>query len=449
LTIAAFLTLVPPVFSGGQPMRQVEFSIPPRHAECLLSGHKHLVLPGGRGSGKSYAAADYCLGRALERKRKIVCGREHQSSIKHSAKSLLEARIEEHGLLDRFAITETSIVVRDNGSEFAFIGLAKNIDNVRSMHDVNLWWLEESQRISQKVLDVLLPTMWSRDCQAIWTYNPQRRDDPVDAYFRGPYPRADAKVIVVTYFDNPHLAGTSLMVEVETLKRSNYPAYEHTYLARYDERGDARVLVNYRMGFAEGEPIDMPPLYALDHGYSNDPTALLKIVPYPGNRLFIADERIVSKRSLDLLPELLGGFLHNADSVVYSDSARPDIIDFLQRHGFPNVIGAPKGKASIMAGVEKLQAFELIIAPHCENFYAECHAYSWPVNPLTGVVISGENPVGGFDHGLDCARYALSDYAPQAKGEEESELEQFMRDRGGVMRLNLWPRRDYNNPFLH
>ena len=431
----------------------VEFSIPPKHAECLFSGRKHLVMPGGRGSGKSYAAADYCLGRSLERKRKIVCGREHQSSIKHSAKSLLESRIEEYGLQDQYSITETSIICRSNGSEFAFIGLAKNIDNVRSMHDVNLWWLEESQRISQRVLNTLLPTMRAKDCQAIWTYNPQHRDDPIDAYFRGPYPRADAKVIgpPLTYLDNPHLGGTSLLVEVETLRDSNEAAFRHTYLGEFDERGDSRVLQNYRMGYADGEPIDMPPLYGIDHGF-NDPTALIKVVPYPGNRLFIADERIVRRCSLDLLPGLLGSFVHNPESVIWADRSRPDIIDLLQRHGFPNVIGAPGGsKAAIAAGVEKLQTFELIIAPHCENFYAEAHQYSFPANPLTGIVVGGENPVGGFDHGLDACRYALSDYSPTPAGDaEETALDRILRNRGGVFRVPMWPSRSYDNPFsLH
>jgi phage terminase large subunit len=426
----------------------VEFSIPPKHAGCLFSGRKHLVMPGGRASGKSFAAADYCLGRSLEKRRKIVCGREHQSSIRLSSKALLESRIEYYGLRDQFSITETSIIVRSNGSEFAFIGLAKNIDNVRSMHDVNLWWMEESQRLSYKVLHTLLPTMRAEDCQGIWTFNPMRRDDPVDEYFRGPYRRPDAMVSdVLTYLDNPHFDKTSLAIEVETLRAANYQAFLHTWMGQYDERGDARVLKNFRIGYADGDPIDMPALYAVDHGYSSDPCALLKIVPYTGNRLFIDDERLVYKRSLDLLPELLGSFVHNPDSVIWADSARPDIIDYLTRHGFPNCIGAPKGKASIMAGIEKLQAFELIIAPRCEHFFAECHGYSWPTNPLTGVVISGENPIGGADHLLDCARYALTDYSPTPVGEEETALDRILRNRGGVFRVPMWPSRSYDNPF--
>jgi phage terminase large subunit len=80
----------------------VEFVISPAHAACLFAPAKHLVMPGGRASGKSFAAADYCLGRALEKRRKIVCAREHQSSIRLSSKALLESRIEHYGLRDQF-----------------------------------------------------------------------------------------------------------------------------------------------------------------------------------------------------------------------------------------------------------------------------------------------------------------------------------------------------------
>jgi Phage terminase large subunit len=128
------------------------------------------------------------------------------------------------------------------------------------MHDVNLWWLEESQRISKKVIDTLLPTMRAEDCQALYTLNPIRRDDPVAAYFMGPYRRPDAMVSdVLTYLDNKYFDRTSLLVEVETQKQNNFQAYEHIWLGHYDERGDARVLRNFRIGYADGEPIDMPP----------------------------------------------------------------------------------------------------------------------------------------------------------------------------------------------
>ena len=109
------------------------------------------------------------------------------------------------------------------------------------------------------------------------------------------------------------------------------------------------------------------------------------------------------------------------DSVVWADGARPDIIDCLQGKGFPNVCAAPKGPGSVKAGVDRLQGFELVIAPACEHARAEVHGYSWPVNRLTGLVISGENPVGVNDHLLDCLRYCTTDYFPSVSLDDEED----------------------------
>jgi phage terminase large subunit len=77
---------------------KLELSLPPKHLACIASGAKHLVLHGGRASMKSTTAAWLCIARALEKKRKIVCGRQFQASIKHSSKSLIEEWIEKLGL---------------------------------------------------------------------------------------------------------------------------------------------------------------------------------------------------------------------------------------------------------------------------------------------------------------------------------------------------------------
>jgi phage terminase large subunit len=388
----------------------------------------------------------------LQSRIKIVCGREHQSSIRLSSKALLESRIEHYGLRDQYSITETSINCISNGSEFALIGLAKNIDNVRSMHDVNLWWLEESQRISVKVRDTLLPTMRAKDCQAIWTYNPISRDDPIDEYFRGPYRRPDAMVSdVLTYLDNPHFNKTSLLIEVETLRAANIQAFLHVWMGQHDERSDSRVFnpARYRFGYPAGEPLRMPALYGGDHGFSRDPFGLLKLVAYPDNVLYVAAEKLVHGAIIDSLPGIVLDFLHNPDALVMFDSARRELNDYLRRNGCPNVVDVKKPPGSNETGFTRLQGFHFVIDPACEAFYAEMHSCVWPTNPITGALIDGENPVGGNGmHLLDCARYATIDHFPTPIGEaEESAIDRILRNRGGVFRVNLWPNRRYDGPY--
>jgi phage terminase large subunit len=415
---------------------KLELSLPPKHLACIASGAKHLVLHGGRASMKSTTAAWLCIARALEKKRKIVCGRQFQASIKHSSKSLIEEWIEKLGLRDQFIFTD-AVIRCVNGSEIIFIGLEKNIDSIRSMNDIALWWIEEARNVTQKVLNVLLPTMRALDCECIWTYNPVNRDDPVDEYFRGPNRRADAFVQEVNYPDNPYFdSHTSLRVEMEDLRARNHQAYLHTWMGRYDERANSRVFdpKRYRFGYPAGESLDISPLYGCDHGFSTDPFALLKLVPYPRNVLYIAAEKIVHGAIIDRLPGIVLEFLHNPNALVVADSARPEINDYLQRNGCPNVIPASKPKGSIEAGFARLQGFELVIDPACEHFYAEVHSCVWPTNPLTGVVVPEEPPIGGNgQHLLDSARYATTNHFPTPIGDDEKER----WDNGGAFWMPL------------
>jgi phage terminase large subunit len=429
---------------------KLELSLPPKHAACLLSGKKHLVLHGGRAGMKSTAAADFCIGRALEKKRKICCGRQFQASMKHSSKSLIEERIEKLGLRDQFFFTD-AVIRCVNGSEIIFIGLEKNIDSIRSMNDIALWWIEEARNVTQKVLNVLLPTMRALGCECIWTYNPVNRDDPVDEYFRGPNRRADAFVQEVNYPDNPHLdTNTSLRVEIDDLRARNYLAYMHTWMGAYDERANSRVFDPkfYRFGYPEGEPLRIPILYGGDHGFSQDPFALLKLIPYPRNVLYIAAEKLAHGAVIDTLPGIVLEFLHNPDAVVMVDSARKELNDYLRRNGCPNVVDVKKPPGSVETGFKRLQGFTFVINPACEQFYREVHDCVWPTNPLTGARINDENPVGGHgQHLLDCARYATINHFPTPIGDETSDYDRLMADHGGVFRVPLWQDRRYDNPY--
>ena len=322
------------------------------------------------------------------------------------------------------------------------------------MNNVALWWIEEARNISQKVLSVLLPTMRAPGCEVIWTYNPHERDDPVDLYFRGPDRRADAFVQEVNYPDNPYFdSHTSLRVEMEDLKRRNHQAYLHTWCGKYDERTNSRVFdpARYRFGYPDGEPLRIPTLYGCDHGFSQDPFGLLKLVPYPKNVLYIAAEKLTHGAVIDALPGIVLAFLHNPGAVVMADNARPELNDYLRRNGCPNVISVSKPRGSIEDGFDRLQAFTLIIDPACEQFYREVHSCVWPTNPLTGVRIKDEPPVGGYgQHLLDCARYATINHFPTPIGPDDGDGDWW--DDGGVFWGHLprtGPPRSTPNPFLH
>lgn len=174
----------------------------PEAFEGLFQPYRFKAFHGGRGSAKSHSIAMALVLRAAMRPTRILCAREIQKSIKDSVKRLIDDKIREAGLEARFESLETEIRGA-NGSLFLFAGLKSNPDSIKSMEGLDIAWVEEAARVSQRSLDLLLPTL-REDGSEIWfSWNPESEYDPVDAMFRGKHVPPRSLVREVSWRDNP------------------------------------------------------------------------------------------------------------------------------------------------------------------------------------------------------------------------------------------------------
>lgn len=196
-------------------------SVPPAF-EPLFSKHRYKVLKGGRGSGKSESVARYCLAKGMEKPRKIVCGREFQSSIKESVYDMLVSFIEMYNLRSFYTVLNTEIR-GINGTTFSFVGLRHNIASIKSMYDVDIFWGEEAQTFSANSLTVLLPTIRAVDSELIFTMNPDLEEDPSYQMLVAE-PPPDTLVLTVNYMDNPYFPD-NLRALMEDQKGKDFEKY--------------------------------------------------------------------------------------------------------------------------------------------------------------------------------------------------------------------------------
>lgn len=131
------------------------------------------------------------------------------------------------------------------------------------------------------------------------------------------------------------------------------------------------------------------------------------------------------------MPALLNSIVHDPGDLVRADGSRPETIDFLQRRGF-GVRAARKGAGSVREGIARLQSFELLVDPGCENVRSELRQYSWPTDRLTGQVVPGVNPIGVADHCIDAIRYSVEDLIPGASFNDDPD------DDGGALLIPMW-----------
>ncbi len=399
--------------------------------EPLLSPARYKGAHGGRGSGKSHFFAGLAVVKmATQAGFRVVCVREIQNSIKDSVKQLLEDKISQLGLTSFFTITDQEIRGL-NGSLAIFRGLQNHTAaSIKSLEGFDVAWIEEAQTISQVSLDLLTPTI-RKDGSELWfSWNPVSEKDPVDVMLRGEA-RENAIVVQANWSDNPWFPA-SLREDLERDRELNPDKFQHVWEGKYQTLSEARIFRNWRVG-----DIDVPDravwFYGVDFGFATDPTAALRCC-LVGRKLYIDAEASEVGVPTESLPALLGKVPEIGRWRSVADSARPETIDYLQRHGFPKMRGANKGKGSVEDGITFLQGLDIVVSPRCPNMARELGSYAYKVDKRTGEILP--IPEDANNHLIDALRYACERLHRKGKLSPVDEVEQDDR-------LETPP--DYNN----
>lgn len=174
----------------------------PEKLGILFKPARYKILYGGRGSGKSWGIARALIIKAIEGKKRILCTREVQRSIKDSVHKLLSDQIEAMGLSAAFQILDTEIR-GPNGSEFLFSGLStQTAESIKSYEGIDICWCEEAQAISDRSWNILTPTIRKPGSEIWISFNPELDSDPT--YQRFVVAKPDGAIAIkMDYHDNP------------------------------------------------------------------------------------------------------------------------------------------------------------------------------------------------------------------------------------------------------
>ncbi len=205
----------------------------PTAFEELFTPMRYKAFYGGRGSAKSHSIATALLIKGGESRKRILCAREVQNSIKDSVKQLLDDKIEAHGMGAFYKSLDQEIRGR-NGTKFIFAGLGKlTTDQLKSMEGVDILWIEEAQTISGNSLEIITPTIRKPGSEIWASWNPRNAGDPIDQMFRGPTPPENAIIRRVNYDDNPFFTDV-LEGERRHTEISKPGRYGHIWLGEYE-----------------------------------------------------------------------------------------------------------------------------------------------------------------------------------------------------------------------
>ncbi len=208
----------------------------------------------------------------------------------------------------------------------------------------------------------------------------------------------DSDFLILTYKDNEAL-DQSIIDQIEKNKEK---AKTSTYWANWWKvYGEGQLGMLEGVVFSNWKQIDTIPKEAkllgigLDFGYTNDPTAIIEIYNYNGQRIVneVAYQTgLLNSEIAKLLPKHVP---------VYADSSEPKSIDEIKRYGI-TIKGVTKGKDSINYGIDVIQRNEYLVTANSGNLIKELRSYIWDTDKQGKRL---NKPIDFNNHAIDAFRY--------------------------------------------
>lgn len=367
----------------------------------LLQPARYKGAKGGRGSGKSHFFADTWLDEQVRMNIDFVCLREVQKDLKFSVKKLLESKIESYNAGFYFDVQDRQILSKLGGVTI-FEGMQNHTaDSIKSLEKFKRAWFEEAHRASTRSIGLLRPTIRDDDSELWFSWNPEEADDPVDVLLLGENPPPRTVVVHATYEHNPWFPKV-LREEMEYDRSRDPDRFGHVWLGEYQHFSEARVFKNWHIEEFERSAGTVF-RFGADWGFAIDPSVLVRC-SLEGRRLYVDYEAYMVGCEITQLPDLFDRVPESRDWFITADSARPETISYMQKHGYPRMNHAAKGKGSVEEGINFLQSFDIVVHPRCLHTIDELKSYHYKSDPLTGKVLpqlSDKN-----NHVIDALRYA-------------------------------------------
>ena len=399
-------------------MTEVNLAIPPKLIPIFTGQARYRGAHGGRGSGKTRTFALMTAVKAMMFAEAgssgvILCGREFMNSLEDSSMEEIKQAIRSVPWLDAyFEMGEKFIRTKNRRVSYVFVGLRHNVDSLKSKARVLLAWIDEAESVSETAWMKLRPTVREANSEVWVTWNPEKDGSPTDQRFRKAAP-SNAKIIEMNYQDNPWFPDVLEQERQDDRKRLDDQTYAWIWEGAYRENSDAQILAGkYRVDEFEPQPGWDGPYFGIDWGFSQDPTAGVKLWIHD-QHLYVEHEACkVGLENDDIADYMIQRLPGIEKHVVRADSARPETISHVKstgqgkRQALPQITAVQKWPGSVEDGIAHLRSYrEIIIHPRCKETLKEARLYSYKTDRLSGDVLT--TIVDANNHVMDAIRYAL------------------------------------------
>lgn len=285
--------------------------------------------------------------------------------------------------------TKVPLEIHINNWTFEFFGLDDETKARGGRRDI--LFINEANRIKWETARQLI--MRTRETAYI-DYNPDAEFWAHERYKGKP----DTSFEIVTYKDN-EACPQSAIDEIESYIITDPEWYKVYGLGLVGNLYAGKVFRNWDT-LDEFPNIDY--WYGLDFGFSNDPTAIVKVAK-ENNSIFVEEILYQTELTNSDIAKALKQKGYKGETII-CDSAEPKSIQELKLLGI-NAIPADKKPGSIMEGIDYLKRHNVLLTRNSSNILTEYKHYKWQKDRDGNFM---NKPVDMFNHAIDALRYAFS-----------------------------------------
>lgn len=353
--------------------------------QLLKATTRFVALQGGSRSSKSYSLMQMVVIRCFEKTgRVITIARKTLPALRGSMMRDFFDVLNAAELYDESSHNKSELTYKLNGNTIEFVS-ADQSAKIRGRKR-NILIMNEATEFDPE--DLLQFAMRTTE-QIFLDYNPDAESYIYDTVLT----RDDVTLLKSTYKDNPFLE-PEVINEIERLE---HVSPEHWVVFGMGERGISSELIMTNWRKCDKLPPTDDISFGLDFGF-NHPCALVETRRYDGE-IYVEELIYESKLTGADLIQRMSVFPDIKKYPIYSDGARPELIEELNRAGF-KAVAAVK---DVKDGIDYLKRHIVHVTKSSVNLWKERGSYKW-MKDKQGRTL--EEPVKFHDDGIDATRYS-------------------------------------------
>lgn len=219
-----------------------------------------------------------------------------------------------------------------------------------------------------------------------------------------------------SYKDNKFLDDMT-RENLEMLATRN-PAYYKIYALGEFATLDKLVFPKYEKRIISDKEVGhLPSYFGLDFGYVNDPSAFIHVkIDSDNKKLYVMSEYVKKGMLNNEIAQVINDLGYSKEKIT-ADSAEQKSIMEIKANGIDRIVPAMKGKDSVMAGIQFISQFDIVIDERCYKTIEEFDNYTWKKDKNTDEYYN--EPVDTYNHCIDALRYAVEALTIQKKHQKK------------------------------